>query len=249
MQLKRSSIDSLRTGFQADLCQFEDIGRSVFVGPSLYFHVRTIQQRRRHQDPAALLADDRYFEYLYATLTAWGLHHMGKTAAKLTDFASFRSGCQRLFEPLAHLYNSSILTLNVSDPGAERVGTEVGDAIAAACGITCAKAKLVAHTKALHHFLPDLVPPMDREYTLNWLLGTKSSPIEPHLMSQTFALLFQGFVEVGKGPGNEQVIRDAVCRGVNAYGCEETRVFAWHTGHAKVLDNALIGFAKGTPVG
>jgi len=53
-----------------------DFGRFVetftasgqFVGPSVYFHVKTIEALRRHPTAVDALGDELFFDYLYATL-------------------------------------------------------------------------------------------------------------------------------------------------------------------------------------
>ena len=48
-----------------------------FVGPSVYFHNKTIAIRKRCDTVRGTLQCDEFFDFLYATLTAWGMHRMG----------------------------------------------------------------------------------------------------------------------------------------------------------------------------
>jgi len=47
----------------------------VFSGPSLYFHQRALATRNEPSSP-------KYLEYVYATLSAWGMHRMGSGGSK-----------------------------------------------------------------------------------------------------------------------------------------------------------------------
>jgi hypothetical protein len=55
----------------------------LFVGPSRYFHNKTLELHASHDSVRSLMGDDLFFDFLYATLTAWGLHRMGPGNTKL----------------------------------------------------------------------------------------------------------------------------------------------------------------------
>lgn len=59
----------------------------AFPGPSLYFHEKAIQRRRGHPDARSALKDDCLHEYIYAVLPSWGMHRMGRQAAKVGPLA------------------------------------------------------------------------------------------------------------------------------------------------------------------
>lgn len=59
-----------------------------------------------------------------------------------------------------------------------------------------ARAKLVAGTKALHHLLPELVPPMDGEYTLSFFFGHKPFGAE----GERFSFMLRPSISCGLEP-------------------------------------------------
>src|SRR5262245_49146188 len=59
--------------------------KKLFTGPSFYFHNKTLARQREHSTISNLLDDHEFFDWLYATLTAWGLHRMGPGNTKLRD--------------------------------------------------------------------------------------------------------------------------------------------------------------------
>lgn len=134
-------------------------------GPCLYFHRATIQHVRRQTRPFAewLPGDQRYHELLYATLTAWGMNSSG---AKLKDFQEFQRAvsylasmdalerCRHIeLEHLTHEYQPLVEELF------EALSDDRQAKIMRSSSIT------VGSSKLLHHLLPDLFPPIDREFT------------------------------------------------------------------------------------
>jgi hypothetical protein len=108
--------------------------------------------------PKSAIQDEWFREYLYATLAAWGMVRMG--GAKMYDFTTFTDSlaiCSSRIEELSTLVIDE-LEQDVNQV-AERLCEIIGE-----LEITEATAKLVANTKAVHHLLPDLVPPVDRKH-------------------------------------------------------------------------------------
>lgn len=66
----RSNIEGLVRDFAQCVSRFER--SNAFPGPSLYFHERAIARRRSHASVDALMADDQFFEYVYAVLPGVG---------------------------------------------------------------------------------------------------------------------------------------------------------------------------------
>jgi hypothetical protein len=77
--------------------------------------------------------------------------------------------------------------------------------------------------------LPDLVPPIDRQYTFQFFTGQKAVTSGDE---RAFLEWFPYFAEIGRRAASE--IRAAVERGG-----------FMATGPAKVIDNAIIGFMQG----
>jgi len=224
-------VGDLSSRFPLYLARFREANR--FSGPSLHFHLRTVDRLRQHRDAASALGDETYLEMLYATLAAWGLHRMGPGNAKLRDFSEFALNARTMFERAAAFYGRSILDLD--DPSARDVGRQIGRVIEAHkgdAGLTLAESVLVANSKALHHFLPDLVPPVDRAYSLMFFFQRTDAPGSA---AETFEVIFPWFAAVARQ--NARGIRDAVaCADRSGGACR------WDTSHGKVLDNALMGW-------
>ena len=82
----------------------------------------------------------------------------------------------------------------------------------------------MANSKALHHVLPDLVPPIDREYTFNFFYDRSTLSIDE---GDAFQEMFCQLDEIARR--NLSEIGSSVGRG-------------WNTSHSKVVDNAIVGY-------
>ncbi len=219
----RSNVETLIGGFSTFVRRFER--SNAFPGPSLYFHEKAIAQRRRHSSVSGLLADDRFFECVYAVLPSWGMHRMGKQAAKVGDFdamvESFRS-CEPVIDQLWDLHISHVSEAPV-DELAEQIWSVLG-----ALRVSTSATRIVAGSKALHHVLPDLVPPIDRQYTFQFFTGQKAVNSGDE---RAFLEWFPYLAEIGRRASTP--IQEALDRGG-----------FMATGAAKVVDNAIIGFMQ-----
>jgi hypothetical protein len=85
-------------------------------------------------------------------------------------------------------------------------------------------------SKALHHVLPDLIPPIDRQYT--WRFFTGQTTYLPKRDEQAaFRNWFPRFADIASR--KQEAITDAIRRGG-----------FMATGVAKVVDNAIMGFMQ-----
>jgi hypothetical protein len=182
----------------------------------------------RGADSLADLAElDVFYEFVYATLTSWGMHRMGKrVAAKLTEFPTFRATVREFLGRVEDLRGVSICGLD---------GTEVPTmakrlaVLVETPGITASGAPLVANTKTLHFLLPDLVPPVDRTYTCRFFCG-RTQP--QGTAAEVFTTVFTQLQGLAKR--HEDVVRRA-------------RGGYLALGDAKILDNAIVGFVLNHP--
>ena len=134
----------------------------AFGGPCVHFHLECLRAGRD-----AFLSQ-RHVETLYATLTAWGLHRMGDaetTKAKLKNWDQFRDSILTNATELRRFLPHNILKMSADEysqtvlqlrPYYESLELSVSDAT------------VVVNSKALHHLFPELIPPIDRQYTIRF---------------------------------------------------------------------------------
>jgi len=215
-------IGKLTDGFADYVAAFE--ARQAFPGPSLYFHLRAIERRREHDTVRSLLDDSLFLEYIYAVLPAWGMHRMGPQTAKVGDFAQIITALRETSPELQQLWPLHITTLSENE---SREAATIAWDVIARIKVSTSRTQIVAGSKFLHHILPDLVPPIDRQYTFMFFTGQKSVPSD----RAAFLDWFPRLADIG-GRCREP-IRDAIARGG-----------FMATGEAKVIDNAIMGFMQ-----
>jgi hypothetical protein len=218
----RGNTDALVIEFEQSVKFFET--REAFPGPSIYFHLRALERRREFSDVTSLIDDVLFMEYVYAVLTAWGMHRMGNQPAKLAEFNVMVDSFKEQADFIQELWDC-----NITDNETE-VMSLVNKVWSIIFGlkVSTSETHIVAGSKALHHVLPNLVPPIDREYTASFFIGSSLQYIGEE---QAFREMWPFFSEIGSKCTVQ--IHDSIERGG-----------FMATGPAKVIDNAIIGFTK-----
>ncbi len=193
--------------------------KKPFGGPSEYFHRRAIS-RLGLIGLRRALTDERFLEYVYATLAAWGLHRMGNTKAKLIDFDMFQRELARRRREILALGGKTIFDAATDE-------SVVGDlaALATTLKVGVGNKRLVYSSKALHHLLPRLLPPIDNQYTLRFFYG-RTQVSNP---DRRFKAIYHGFIDIAKG--NRPVLERWASKGTG-----------FHTSITKEIDNAIVGY-------
>jgi len=212
-------VSQLTKGFERYVRAFTKSER--FTGPSGYFHRKALALRAGHQSIASLLNDDAFFDALYATLTAWGMHRMGPGNTRLRDLRKIRNSFREQAERLQQLASLNITT--VEDADAPAVVEKVWS-ILSSLRVSVAAAQIVANSKALHHVLPALVVPMDRNYTFEFFYSRNNLCIEER---DAFTEMFTRLLCVAAAR------RDVIPRLLDDN---------WNSSEAKVVDNAVVGY-------
>ncbi len=214
------NVAGLKRDFAWALRRFD--AKDRFSGPSRHFHLRALHFLRKHRSPVDALYDPEYCDALYAALTAWGLHRMGPGNAKLLDLSIIRRSLIANGDRIR-----ALAALRLSDFGSLDVDRVTNDVWTVLKNLKVSKARafLVANTKALHHVLPALVPPVDRQYTLDFFFG---STLVDGRERTAFRVMYPLFHDIARSKAH--VIR----RWVHRKG--------WHTSESKVVDNAIVGY-------
>jgi len=213
-------VDGLCSGFSDYIAVFDKA--HLFSGPSWYFHLRTMEHLRDTSLSSVLSNDsDPFFELLYATLTSWGMHRMGPRGAKLVEFEDFRYSIVEHRDAILSLEEISLLYL--SETEIEETTKSLAD-IMDKLRISATRAKLVANSKTLHHLLPHLMPPIDREYTLQFMYGNKMYSND----RLKFLEIYPRFYYIG------QRCKSQIIEVINRT--------PFHSSPSKVIDNAIVGY-------
>ena len=103
---------------------------------------------------------------LYATLASWGLHRMGPGKATLVDLPVMVQAFRRQYDRLQILEKMTIDCLADEALASDLIWQTLRD-----LEVGIGNTKIVSGSKALHHLLPNLVPPFDRQYTVKFFLN------------------------------------------------------------------------------
>ena len=179
-------------------------------------------KRRKLGSASAAIDDDEFCQSLQATLDAWGV---GRRASNLLPSRQFRQALRERREDIVRLDDALI------EDDALKADLTVGAiwSLIENLGIVDNKAKIVAGSKALHHLLPDLVVPMDRQWTgafFGWTQADPQSNQEP-----TFRRTYLAYVRIARIVEPQQYVGSG-----------------WRTSSTKILDNAVIGYCMANDI-
>ena len=233
MSFRQKTLDEARQRV-GDLCH--DFNKyaaafdaeALFSGPSLYFHHKTLTIRRELGGSVdACLASDPFFDSLYATLASWGLHRMGSGNTKLVDLPDLINSFRRVTANLRKLEGLRIedISLREVNQTVDLIWQVIWD-----LRVGIGNTKIVSGTKALHHLLPDLVPPIDREYTVQFFFKNKNAVQgDAARQREAFRVMYPHFAAISRTCIDQ--IASRLNRGMN-------------TSVTKVIDNAIVGYGR-----
>lgn len=219
--LKEENINALSKDKAAFMSYVKKYYRrkSNFPNSSIYFHNKVIKMIRRTKDYGSLIKDRLFLEFVYATLATWGMDRLDG-GARLVKFEVFQKSVKE----------NSILLKELSNYKIQRLGNNRKREVKAKLSLLFNKLKvmkskkLVGVSKALHHLLPDLVPPIDGTYTLNFFYGNGS--YDKSNQNKKFLEIFDEYYKIS---------RKLLLKKSDLKRKEDTSI-------PKLLDNAVIGF-------
>lgn len=181
-------------------------------------HVETIGRRHDLGSAATAVGDEQFLRALYKTLRAWGI---GMRRSRLKPFEEFSAIFGRQKQAVAQFE-----TMILDDPHLNVSGTaEALWELLSQLQIVENVATLVPVTKALHHVLPELVVPMDREYT-QMFFGWQNPQFQ-YGQRSCFTEAFGVFAEIARLVNPSQYVSKG-----------------WNSSRTKVIDNALVGLMR-----
>ena len=203
---------------QADAYHEKYYASETFSGPSLHFHQRALEVEYANWTDKV--------ELIYAVLASWGMHRMGTTGSKMQPFPTFEKSIAAVRLELEKLQQAIPQNLSLYDwQKLERVFKEIK---AMASGTT-----IVGNSKVLAHMIPNLVAPIDREYTLNYLFGSK---MFQNGLEREWRLMRKIHEEFYYPISDNEIFQNNVKTWMDNSGS-----FPWDTSMLKIIDNLVIG--------
>lgn len=192
----------------------------AFNDEQLRAHMETLALRAQLGSAQAAASSAEFAKALRRTLELWRMNTRG---AKLVSPTAFEDSLHRCAAEVGR-FEHDHLEADAMDVAAtaERLWNVIDRMRITETGV-----RLVASTKALHHLLPNLVAPMDRQFTgafFGWNTHDWQTK-EERLFKSAFVI----FCEIAKKAKPSQYIGTG-----------------WNTGPAKVVDNAIVGYCRAT---
>ena len=175
----------------------------IFTGPSKYFSQEALKAYNNN------FLGERHLEMIYATLTSWGMHRMGKSGSKMPDYDVFVKSINNNKKELTDLSNKKIEGLPKNELKKLLLIIDnicFGDECHRLAGSTTGS-RIVSASKILAHILPDLVPPIDREYTAKYLNIYINSLRDERILLCSTMLLLHDFYHKGNGKQDNEKIQ------------------------------------------
>ena len=110
--------------------------------------------------------------------------------------------------------------------GVDAVADKIWCAVSGA-RLSASGTQIVAGTKALHHVLPDLIPPVDRTYTIRFF---HENTLMPRGDEDAFKEVYPALVQIASRAGDRLKVNNRS---------------PMNTSRTKIIDNAVIGYVWG----
>jgi len=163
---------------------------------------------------------DKFIELIYTTLIAWNMNQRG---AKLSDFNTFK---QSLLE---HEKTIKLLEINRIDKLSDINGLQeiIKSLFINLQLVAKDKPKLVTFSKTLHFFLPNLLMPIDRTYTIKFFYNNTNVPQGDDSQFAMYFDIFKQFVQLAM-----------------SYNFNNHIDNNWNRNIPKIIDNVIIAYVK-----
>ncbi|TFG11203.1 MAG: hypothetical protein EU535_07520 [Promethearchaeota archaeon] len=191
---------------------------------SFFFHKKVLETYNQNLY-TNLFSNDHYFEYIYATLATWGMDRLFKSAS-LQEFHKFKQSAIHHKELLEKLASFKINQLD--EKSLKEIKKDILELFNNLI-IMRSDSKIVGLSKTLHHFLPELILPIDRKYTINFFYKDN----------------LKGYPNINKNDEENMFISIFeqsyyICKELNLTKADLKN--KWDTSIPKLIDNAIIGF-------
>lgn len=211
----KARVAKLIAGFEQYVQAYDD--NPPFSPEQLRVHRRTVTLRQQAGSVRAAVESSTFVESLYLTLRKW---RIGQRQSKLVPLDDFKAALHAVLPRMEQL---EWVAINGTDLPAGL--TEQVWQLVYSLGVVDNNAKIVAGTKTLHHLLPDLVPPMDRDYTRAFF-GFPNPALGDYRQPGVFRDMYDHLAEVARQVRPERYVTGS----------------GWRTSRTKILDNAVVAF-------
>ena len=224
----------------------------LFRGPSIYFHHKALlESKERFLSP-------EHLETIYAVLPSWGMHRMGGDA-KVCSFNEFKTSIldsSENEETINDLKTIDDYLSKIENTKKRNVATieKLGEKVSKIAKLisqikaSSSDSHLVSASKTLHHILPNLVPPIDREYSVRFMkkecpfVTGQKNQVNVNKDHKALAEIFiTGMLNFFNSDEWKNIVKDITLIEPNRSIHE---VGAFNTSLPKMFDNLIVAFVK-----
>ena len=194
--------------------------QSPFTDAQLWSHQRTLAMRHHLGGVRQAIGSDEFLASLWGTLVDW---KMDTRMARLVDIDKFIRQFRLCRETIANFEHRHISEIDSTT-------TEELWSLIQKLQLSVSKSQIVTGTKALHHLLPQLLPPMDRGFTKPFFLY-HNNQFQGREQEAAFKFILPYFARIAREVDLSQYVGQS----------------PWATSESKVIDNAIVGYCKQHP--
>ena len=209
-------VGELCKNFKDYLAEFN---RKPLYGDTLCQHKKILSMREELGGVAKSIESDKYLLELRSMLVAWGMDSRGAVLKEDNEFVKSVRKCR---DDIVSLEEKRVA--HFDEDSAERLWR-----IIEKMELSQTESQMVTGAKALHHLLPQLLPPIDVTYTGRFFHYHNYNPqSQPE---EAFKLMFSYFARIAR----------------KVYVWQYVGMADWATSQSKVIDNAIIGYCNRHP--
>ena len=214
-------VKDLCDNFEGYLAAFN--GAPPFDDTQLCYHIVTLDQRKKLGGVAKSIESDQYIHALYSTLEAWGMNwgDDSNNGPMMQKYDTFARSIRKYKDDIVALEQVGLDQINADN-------TEELWQIIKGMRLSQKRAQIVTGAKALHHLLPQLLPPIDRKYTRPFFHYSHDDFMYTRNHKGAFMRMLWYFAQIAKNPKVD----------LGRYVEREK----WETSESKLIDNAIIGY-------
>jgi len=156
----KKNLDCISSELKYFLDKTRDVGND-FGGPSIYFHKMALLKQKND------FLEEDHLNMIYAVMPSWGMHRMGSSGAKMVNYDIFKKEILKNEDVFRELntknYKNIVDINNIVELMTKKEIFHVSKT----------ESSLVSSSKVLHHILPNIISPIDRNYSIRFMRKNK----------------------------------------------------------------------------
>jgi hypothetical protein len=154
----RNNLNNISKNMEYYLEKTINVGRE-FGGPSVFFHKKVLLEQKSD------FLGETHLNMIYAVMPSWGMHRMGSKGAKMVDYDVFEKEIMKNKNEIIGLKDKNYRNVDINI---------IAKLITEKVHVSTSNSFLVSSSKVLHHILPNIISPIDRNYSIRFMKKNKN---------------------------------------------------------------------------